>query len=120
MASAKGLLGAVVGRFVFREAETLDVSDVADGFRLVTFGGVRDGGWEPGDKIQVYLGTDGMRTYTPMTWGDGRASLLLYVHGATSPGARWAKTVAKGDRWQFFGPRRSIRVPAGPVVLFGD
>jgi NADPH-dependent ferric siderophore reductase len=120
MASAKGLFGAVVGRFVFREAETLEVRDVAEGFRLVSFGGTRDGGWEPGDKIQVYLGMAGMRTYTPITWEGGRSSLLLYVHGSASPGALWAKKLATGDRWQFFGPRRSVRAPGGRIVLFGD
>jgi ferric-chelate reductase (NADPH) len=104
MASAKAWLGAVVGRLVFREVRTVEIRDLGPSFRHVFFRGeaLRGVDWEPGDKIQVFLPNQGMRTYTP--------------------GAEWGRRLAVGDRWQFFGPRRSIRASEldGPIVLFGD
>ena len=125
MASGKAWLEAVVGRFLFRDVETAHVRDLGASFRLVSFCGesLRGVSWEPGDKIQIYLPGHGMRTYTPMTWdaAGGSAELLVFIHG-TSPGAEWGRRLRAGDRWQFFGPRRSIRATDldGPVVLFGD
>lgn len=125
MASGKSLLGAVVGRLFFREARTTAVDDLAPGFRRVTFEGeaLTTASWEPGDKIQIYLPDQGTRTYTPIRWDASRGSseLLVYVHGA-SPGAEWGRTLRVGDRWRFFGPRRSIRASelAGSAVVFGD
>ena len=125
MTSGKAWLGAMVGRFLFREVETVEVRDLGASFRLVSFRGesLRAASWEPGDKIQIYLPPHGMRTYTPMTWDAdrGSAELLVFIHG-TSPGAEWGRRLRAGDRWQFFGPRRSIRATDldGPVVLFGD
>ena len=125
MASGKAWLGAMVGRFLFREVETAEVRDLGASFRLVSFRGesLRGVSWEPGDKIQVYLPDHGMRTYTPMTWDAARGTgeLLVFIHG-TSPGAEWGRQLRPGDHWQFFGPRRSIRATDldGPVVLFGD
>ncbi|MBX3263192.1 MAG: siderophore-interacting protein [Labilithrix sp.] len=125
MASGKSVFEAVVGRLLFREVTTLEIRDLGRSFRLVGFGGdaLRSASWEAGDKIQIYLPGQGMRTYTPMTWDAdrGTAELLVYIHG-TSPGAEWGRRLRVGDRWQLFGPRRSIRStgPADPLVLFGD
>lgn len=125
MASGKSWFGAVVGRLLFREVETADVRDLGASFRLVSFRGESLHGvaWEPGDKIQIHLPGHGMRTYTPMTWdaARGEGELVVFIHG-TSPGAEWGRRLQPGDRWQFFGPRRSIRATEldGPVVLFGD
>jgi ferric-chelate reductase (NADPH) len=125
MASGKALIGAVIGRFLFREVETTEIRNLGPSFRLVSFRGesLRGVSWEPGDKIQVFLPEHGMRTYTPMSWDGARGSgeLLVFIHG-TSPGAEWGRRLSAGDRFQFFGPRRSIRATelGGPVVLFGD
>ncbi|MBX3223057.1 MAG: siderophore-interacting protein [Labilithrix sp.] len=125
MASGHSVFGAIVGRLLFREVTTLEIRDLGRSFRLVRFGGdaLRSATWEPGDKMQIYLPGQGMRTYTPMTWDvdGGVAELLVFVHG-TSPGAEWGRRLRVGDRWQLFGPRRSIRGagPADPFVLFGD
>ena len=128
MGSAKALLGAVVGRLLFREAEVTEVRDVAPRLRLIDARGpaLREVDWTPGDKVQVYLPDEGMRTYTPMTWDSERGStrLLLYVHGepARTPGAVWASGLRVGDRFRFFGPRGSIAFPdlGRHLVFVGD
>ncbi|MBX3216774.1 MAG: siderophore-interacting protein [Labilithrix sp.] len=125
MASKKSVFGELVGRLFFREVTTLEVRDLAPSLRLVGFGGesLRRTTWEAGDKVQVYLPGQGMRTYTPTRWDAERgvAEVLIHVHG-TSPGAEWGRQLRAGDRWQLFGPRRSIRVTGlgESVVLFGD
>lgn len=126
MPSAKGLLGAAFGRFIFRDATITSVRAIGEKFRLVDFEGhaLRGVMWTPGDKVQVFLGGEGMRTYTPIRWDEeaGRTTFLLYVHGAASPGAKWAGDLAAGAKCQFFGPRNSIvfRSLAPDVTLFGD
>ncbi|RKH11292.1 siderophore-interacting protein [Corallococcus sp. CA053C] len=125
MASAKALLGSVLGRFLFHDSKVTQVRDVSRAFRQVDCEGpaLRGQGWTPGDKVQVYLPGLGMRTYTPMSWDEqrGATSFLVYLHG-DSPGAKWGRDVKAGDTVQFFGPRRSLVLDEGaaPVVLFGD
>ena len=124
MSSAKAILGGVLGRFIFRIAQVVEVSAPAPSFRRITLAGdaLRDVGWQPGDKLQVFLSGVGTRAYTPMLWDAalGRTALLVYVHGA-SPGAAWARDAAVGDRVQLFGPRRSIATDGQTSILvFGD
>lgn len=128
MASPKAWFGAVVARFIFTEAHVVSVRDVGPRMRLAELAGdaLKGIDWTPGDKVQVYLAGQGMRTYTPVRWNKvrGETSLLLYVHGkpATTPGAAWAQGLREGDAVSFFGPRGSIRFPelSDPVVFFGD
>jgi NADPH-dependent ferric siderophore reductase len=126
MASAKAIFGATLGRFFFRSAEVTAVREVGSKMRLVDFAGadLRGVEWTPGDKVQVFIGAEGMRTYTPLRWDreNGVTTFLLYVHSASTPGAAWAAKLRAGDRCQFFGPRRSIAFPelADHVVLVGD
>ncbi|RYZ41550.1 MAG: siderophore-interacting protein [Myxococcaceae bacterium] len=125
MASAKAMLGSVLGRFLFTDSQVTKVRDVSRAFRQVDCEGpaLRGQGWSPGDKVQVYLPGLGLRTYTPLSWDEARGatSFLVYLHG-DSPGAKWGRDVKAGDVLQFFGPRRSLVLDEGrtPVVLFGD
>ncbi|RYZ45386.1 MAG: siderophore-interacting protein [Myxococcaceae bacterium] len=125
MASAKAMLGSVLGRILFHDSQVTQVRELSRAFRQVDCEGqaLRGQGWTPGDKVQVFLPGLGMRTYTPLSWDEARGatSLLVYLHG-DSPGAKWGRDVRVGDAVQFFGPRRSLVLDAGraPVVLFGD
>jgi NADPH-dependent ferric siderophore reductase len=125
MASAKAILGELVGKFVFRQAQVASLSAPGPAFRRVRLEGphLRGVSWTPGDKLQLFLPEHGMRTYTPISWDPARGSteLLVFLHG-DSPGAAWGRTVQVGDALQFFGPRRSIDGKGLPeqVVLFGD
>lgn len=123
MTSAKAMLGAIAGRFLFRVSR-VDAVQAFGRFRRVEVSGasLREVAWRPGDKVQVFLPDVGMRTYTPLFWESrGATALLAYGHGET-PGAVWAKGVKVGDEVSFFGPRRSIEVSdvEAPLVVFGD
>lgn len=128
MASAKALFGALVGRFLFREATASSVRTIGAKFRHIELAGAALKGveWTPGDKVQLYLADAGMRTYTPLTWdrGAGTTSFLAYVHATppTTPGARWAAGLEKGAVCSLFGPRGSIAFPAldDGAVFVGD
>ena len=52
------MVGALVGRLLFRDVETVEVRDLGASFRRVSFHGesLRGVSWEPGDKIQVIGG----------------------------------------------------------------
>ncbi len=123
MSSAKALLGAVAGRFLFRRARVSRVEQVATNFVHVALEGLalHDVDWCPGDKVQVFLPGVGMRTYTPVSWAPGATRLLVFTHG-DGPGSRWAASLSPGDPVDLFGPRRSIDVRSvqAPLVIFGD
>lgn len=125
MASAKAVLGSVLGRFLFTDSRVTRVHERSRVFRQLDCEGpaLKGQGWNPGDKVQVFLPGLGMRTYTPLTWDEerGATSFLVYLHG-DSPGAKWGREVKVGDTVSFFGPRRSLFLEAAdaPVVLFGD
>lgn len=125
MASGQAIIGEWLGRFFFTEARVGQVRDMSPRFRWMELvgEGLRDVEWSPGDKVQVYLPGEGMRTYTPLGWDAalGATRFLVYLHG-DGPGAAWGRAVKTGDRCQFFGPRGSLDLKSlkGPVVLFGD
>lgn len=125
MASAKVLIGNMLGQFFLDTATVTRVREPAPRFRWVEFEGasLRGKPCEPGDKVQIFLPDAGMRTYTPLSWDTqkGTAAFLVYLHG-TGPGAEWGRRVSVGDTVRFFGPRHSLKLGEGsePVVFFGD
>ena len=124
MASAKALLGAVAGRFLFRHGEVRAVSKLSEHFVRIDVGGKELEGapFVPGDKVQVFLPGVGLRTYTPVTWApEGRTWFVGYAHGE-GPGSKWVREVKQGDAIALFGPRRSVDVSElpGPLVVVGD
>lgn len=124
MASAKALLGSLVGRFVFTHGTVTQVQALSDHFvRLDVEGAaLARADFTPGDKVQLFLEGEGLRTYTPVTWSGGRTWFLGYRHDAQGPGARWLAQVKVNDALAFLGPRRSIDVSGEPgqVVVVGD
>lgn len=111
-----------IGKYFFRSAIVDTVSTPSPSFRRISLRGeeLRDVQFRPGDKVQVFIEGEGMRTYTPLSWAGGRTELLVYLHG-DGPGARWGRTLEANATVQFFGPRRSLEVPGKePLVIFGD
>jgi NADPH-dependent ferric siderophore reductase len=124
MASAKALIGAVAGRFLFRHGAVTRVTPLGQRYRRIDVTGAELAGasFVPGDKVQVYFAGVGMRTYTPVTWSaEGATWFVGFAHGDT-PGATWVRTVKQGDEVALFGPRRSLDVSAltQPLVVVGD
>jgi NADPH-dependent ferric siderophore reductase len=121
----KKVVGEMFGKLVFRELAVERTQDLSSRFRRVDLRGddLRGVTSETGDKVQVFIEGD-MRTYSPFSFDAerGALSLLVYLHAADTPSARWARALLPGDRVKVFGPRRSLRLAelGGPVVLFGD
>jgi NADPH-dependent ferric siderophore reductase len=114
MSSAKGRILRLLENFVLREARVI-AKRVVGPFVELTVDSLGDA--QPGDKIQILLPDNDVRTYTPIP-GDP-PTLLIHLH-ADTPGPRWARGVAPGDTFRFKGPDRSLRLPDGPVVIVGD
>ncbi|MBK8719343.1 MAG: hypothetical protein IPN32_32215 [Deltaproteobacteria bacterium] len=119
--SMKGRVFRLLGPLL-RDAEIIGVTAPEPSFRLVRLA-VRGGGgarWSAGDKLQVLMPSDDVRTYTPLWWGpDGGTALLVYARGDT-PASRWARTLEPGARVRLAGPARSLAMPPGPLTLVGD
>lgn len=82
---------------------------------------LRDVKWTPGDKAQILIPGQAVRTYTPFGWRDDAVSFLGFIHGAT-PGSNWLRTLHAGDPVDFLGPQKSLSAAgiSGPVVVVGD
>lgn len=118
MPSAKGKLVRWFGSLVLRHARVVTAEDVGSGFRRLLLQG-DTGTPGPGDKLQVLLPTDDVRTYSPITQAEGAIVLLGFVHGE-GPGAAWLSTVEVGATVSFAAPQRSLSLPPGPVIVVGD
>jgi hypothetical protein len=114
MSSAKGRILRLLERFALREARVRAKATVGP-FVELTVDTLGDA--NAGDKIQILLPDDDVRTYTPIPSDPPR--LLVHTH-ADTPGPRWASAVQPGDTFRFKGPDRSLRLPEGPVVIVGD
>jgi NADPH-dependent ferric siderophore reductase len=82
---------------------------------------LRDVKWTPGDKAQILIPGQAVRTYTPFGWRDDSVSFLGFIHGHT-PGSNWVRTLRAGDPVDFIGPQKSLSASGitGPVVVVGD
>ena len=116
--SGKGMILRWLGAVALREATVTTCASPAPRYLRVRLRGAVPRG-EPGDKVQVLLPGDDVRTYTPFAWSDeGEArgfSLLVFLHGDT-PAARWARSLREGDVVRFVGPQRALRMPDGPLL----
>ncbi len=119
MPSLKGTLLHLFGRPA--KAEVVDLRSAGDAFVLLTLQGPASLRFEPGDKVDVLLPGKEVRSYTPFGWDEeGRFHLLVHRHGGPTPTMRWMRTIRVGDVVPFVGPRASLRMIAGPVVMVGD
>lgn len=121
MPSVKAMLQGALGRVLFRHASITRAEMLGTAFRRLVLNGpdLRGVKWTPGDKLQVYFSSVGMRTYTPLRWdvAKGETELVAYLHGET-PAMKWARNASPGDAVQLFGPRASLVV--GDSIVFGD
>lgn len=121
MASPKGRILNLLGALVLSEAQVVAVEPAGTAFRLLRLRGDPGAGFQPGDKIQVVLPSQDVRTYTPLRWSsDGETELLVYLHGDDTPAMRWARDLKPGENLRFKGPQRSLSLPEGRAVVVGD
>lgn len=120
--SGKGMILRWLGGVALKEATVTSLTNPAPRYVRVRLRGAVPKG-EAGDRVQVLLPGDDVRTYTPFAWteeGEARGfSLLVFLHGDT-PATRWARALREGDVVRFVGPQRALRLPDGPLLLVGD
>lgn len=125
MANGKAWFGRTLGRFLFEHTKVVAVTPIGARFVKLVLEGptLAAANFAPGDKVQVFVGDDGMRTYTPFEYdaAASRIALLVYVRDE-SPGSRFGRDAKVGDAVSFFGPRGSLALDAitGPALLVGD
>jgi NADPH-dependent ferric siderophore reductase len=118
MPSAKGKLVRLFGSMLLRHARLVEAEEVGPGFRRLTLQG-ETGKPAPGDKLQILLDSDDVRTYSPIAWSENTFVLLGWLE-ASGPGARWLGQVQLGADIGFAAPQRSLSLPDGPVIIVGD
>ena len=66
MANGKAWFGRTFGKYFFDETTVASVDTLGPRFRKLTLEGdvVATARWSAGDKVQVFVGDEGMRTYT--------------------------------------------------------
>ena len=116
LSSAKGRILRLLSGVVLERAVVGAAQDIGAFRRLLLHCDVPE--FSAGAKVQLLLPSDDVRTYTPVP-APGGFVLLGWKH-AGGPGARWMTTARAGDALPFFGPRRSLELDPGPVVLAGD
>ena len=118
MSSGKGRFLRLLGGLVLREGAVREVVELGPRYRLLVVGGLPAAPYQAGDKLQILLPGDDVRTYTPIGFG-AETRLLGYLH-ADTPGPRWFREASVGTPVRFVGPQRSLPLDAGPAVILGD
>lgn len=118
MASTKGRVLQWLGGWVLAEGRVEAVREVDRNFLVLRVRAPLAAG--PGDKIQVLLPEQDVRTYTPIPEDEPDVFSLVVLRRGDTPAGRWAASVAVGDTLRFVGPQRSLSLPDGPVGLIGD
>ncbi len=125
MSSVKNILMKVLGPLLLSESKVVSNERLSPHFQFLTIKGksFKKSEWIPGQKIQVRLNDDIMRSYTPSSWDrqNGVVQTLVYMHGK-GPGALWARDAKAGSKATILGPRGSLVLneELKEVVFFGD
>ena len=124
MSTIKKLLVRVLGPFILSKSKVITNEQLSPHFHLLTIQGKQlKKEWMPGQKIQVQLKNDQIRSYTPCSW-DSKAGVmqtLVYMHGK-GPGALWARDVKAQNKIIIMGPKKSLSLSQDTktVYFFGD
>lgn len=125
MSSAKKILMKILGPLILSDSKILSNERLSPHFQFLTIKGksLRKADWVPGQKIQVKMKNDEMRSYTPSSWDsqNGIIQTLIYMHGK-GPGALWARDAKAASKVTVLGPRKSLKIEAEDknIIFFGD
>ena len=125
-AERPGPLGQAVLRLVAEAATVASLRALSVRLRLVTLraAAFREAVHVPGDKLQLRVAGLAFRTFTPirLAGADDALSVVAYLHGGATPGAKWLAAAQPGEACHVRGPRRSLDVGAihRSTVFFGD
>lgn len=124
MSTVKKILVKILGPIILSKSKVVANEQLSPHFHLLTIQGKKlKKEWIPGQKIQVQLKNDQMRSYTPCSW-DSKAGVmqtLVYMHGK-GPGALWARDVKPQNKVVILGPKKSLTLETETktVLFFGD
>lgn len=124
MSTVKKILVKILGPIILSKSKIVSNEQLSPHFHLLTIQGRKlKKEWIPGQKIQVQLKDDQMRSYTPCSW-DSKAGVmqtLVYMHGK-GPGALWARDVKAQNKVTVLGPKKSLTLDSETktVIFFGD
>lgn len=125
MSVVKKILLKVLGPLVLSKSKIVSNERLSPHFQFITIKGasLKKAQWIPGQKIQVQLKGDEMRSYTPTSWDQstGVMQTLVYMHGK-GPGALWARDARPQDKVIVLGPKSSLKIEETikKVLFFGD
>lgn len=124
MSTIKKILVKILGPIILSKSKIVSNEQLSPHFQLLTIQGRNlKKEWIPGQKIQIQLKNDQMRSYTPCTW-DSKAGVmqtLVYMHGK-GPGALWARDAKAQNKVTVLGPKKSLKLEeeVRGVIFFGD
>lgn len=124
MSTVKKILVKILGPFILSKSKIVSNEQLSPHFHLLTIQGKSlKKEWIPGQKIQVQLKDDQMRSYTPSSWDSktGVMQTLVYMHGK-GPGALWARDAKAQSKVIILGPKKSLNIApeTKTVIFFGD
>lgn len=119
----KKWLSNILVKYLVKKSVVVSNQKIGDSFQLLTIKLARPKEWIPGQKIQIKVTPDELRSYTPTKWGKDLRTFdtLIYNHG-NGPGAIWSEKVKPLSTIQVVGPRNSldIRDIKTGIFFFGD
>lgn len=124
MSTVKKILVKILGPLILSKSKIVSNEQLSPHFHLLTIQGrTLKKEWIPGQKIQIQLKGDEMRSYTPCSW-DSKAGVmqtLVYMHGK-GPGALWARDAKAQNKVTVLGPKKSLKLEevGKRVIFFGD
>ena len=124
MSTIKNILIKVLGPIILSKSKIVTNEQLSPHFHLLTIQGKKlKKEWTPGQKIQVKLKDDQMRSYTPCTWDSqkGVMQTLIYIHGK-GPGSSWARDAKAQSKVIILGPKKSLSLDheIKTIHFFGD
>lgn len=124
MNTLKKILLKILGPIILSKSKVISNEQLSPHFHLLTIQGNKlKKDWIPGQKIQVQLKEDQMRSYTPSSWDSktGTMQTLVYMHGK-GPGALWARDTKAHNKVVILGPKNSLSLATETktVLFFGD
>ena len=119
----KKWLSNILVKYLVRKAVVLSNEKMGEDFQLLTIKLPQKKDWIPGQKIQIKVSDNELRSYTPTMWSEDKRTFqtLIYNH-RSGPGALWSERVLPQTKVQVVGPRKSldIREVKQNIFFFGD
>ncbi|MBY0416160.1 MAG: siderophore-interacting protein [Bdellovibrionales bacterium] len=119
----KKFISNLLVKYLIRKSTVLDNVKIGEDFQLLTIKLAYKKNWSPGQKIQIKVTPDELRSYTPSKWDKDKRTFqtMIYNH-RSGPGALWSEAVRPQSHVQVVGPRNSLDTSdiKSNVIFFGD